>query len=365
MVCRGRSARSSRGWRRRHARRRHRPATRRARRPACPAGAGARGPGLDCRRADGLARARDLPAADGDHDQRPGGAADARRGSPRHRPGAGDPLRHRQRRSARERRHRAAARSAAQGRARDGAGRPRLDHPRRRRPAPRRGDRQARPGGARSRERSGRRARRSRSAPAGDAQPSAQRDGSDGRWAAVRDDGVGALPREAVVSTGSGQAIRSARAANTGPGLAAGAEETVFDPFYTTKKDGMGMGLSIVRSILESHGGSIRAANHERGGAVFEFTLPLAADEHRCRSTRRGDAPIIFPNARSAANPDIFRTSLHVAGCIPRGICAHTVCSLLGHRHRARCLRCDLEIRGARRARQGRHTKSGRTAAED
>jgi C4-dicarboxylate-specific signal transduction histidine kinase len=63
---------------------------------------------------------------------------------------------------------------------------------------------------------------------------------------------------------------------DTGPGLVAGAEETVFEPFYTTKKDGMGMGLSIVRSILESHGGSITAANLERGGAVFSFTLPLA-----------------------------------------------------------------------------------------
>ncbi len=87
-------------------------------------------------------------------------------------------------------------------------------------------------------------------------------------------------------STGSGQAhsTHSGQArvtvSDTGPGLPAGAEETVFDPFYTTKKNGMGMGLSIVRSILESHGGSITAANHERGGAVFELTLPLAVDDH-------------------------------------------------------------------------------------
>ena len=96
-----------------------------------------------------------------------------------------------------------------------------------------------------------------------------------------------------VPSTGSGQAPSTSSAqtasmssglahvtvSDTGPGLLAGAEETVFDPFYTTKKDGMGMGLSIVRSIVESHGGSITAANHELGGAVFEFTLPLAGDE--------------------------------------------------------------------------------------
>ena len=46
---------------------------------------------------------------------------------------------------------------------------------------------------------------------------------------------------------------------DTGPGMLAGAEETVFEPFYTTKKDGMGMGLSIVRTIIESHGGAITA----------------------------------------------------------------------------------------------------------
>ena len=80
-----------------------------------------------------------------------------------------------------------------------------------------------------------------------------------------------------ALSTGSGQA--HVTVSDTGPGLPAGAEETVFDPFYTTKRDGMGMGLSIVRSILESHGGSIRAANHADGGAVFEFTLPLSADD--------------------------------------------------------------------------------------
>jgi signal transduction histidine kinase/integral membrane sensor domain MASE1 len=62
---------------------------------------------------------------------------------------------------------------------------------------------------------------------------------------------------------------------DTGPGLPAGAEGDVFQPFYTTKARGMGMGLSIARSIVEAHGGAITARAAPAGGAVFTFTLPL------------------------------------------------------------------------------------------
>ena len=62
---------------------------------------------------------------------------------------------------------------------------------------------------------------------------------------------------------------------DTGPGLRPPNAGDVFKPFYTTKEKGMGMGLSIARSILESHGGGITAWNNPRSGASFAFTLPL------------------------------------------------------------------------------------------
>jgi signal transduction histidine kinase len=61
---------------------------------------------------------------------------------------------------------------------------------------------------------------------------------------------------------------------DSGGGLPTGAESRVFEPFFTTKPSGMGMGLSIARSIVESHGGRIWAADAPERGAEFHFTLP-------------------------------------------------------------------------------------------
>ena len=63
---------------------------------------------------------------------------------------------------------------------------------------------------------------------------------------------------------------------DTGPGLAQDVLDKLFQPFVTTKSAGMGIGLSICKSIIEAHGGSLWHEANPTGGAVFVFTLPEA-----------------------------------------------------------------------------------------
>jgi PAS domain S-box-containing protein len=60
-----------------------------------------------------------------------------------------------------------------------------------------------------------------------------------------------------------------------GPGIPEELQEQVFAPFFSTKADGLGLGLNICRTIVEAHGGHLKVANRSAGGAVFSFTLPL------------------------------------------------------------------------------------------
>ena len=64
---------------------------------------------------------------------------------------------------------------------------------------------------------------------------------------------------------------------DSGTGLDPSSLERLFHPFYTTKSNGMGMGLSICRSIIEAHGGRVWATANVPQGAAFQFTLPLRA----------------------------------------------------------------------------------------
>jgi signal transduction histidine kinase len=64
--------------------------------------------------------------------------------------------------------------------------------------------------------------------------------------------------------------------ADTGPGIDAAVIDQVFDQFFTTKPEGVGMGLSISRSIIESHGGRVRAESSKDGGTSFRFTIPIS-----------------------------------------------------------------------------------------
>ena len=66
---------------------------------------------------------------------------------------------------------------------------------------------------------------------------------------------------------------------DSGPGLDPEHLERVFAPFYTTKISGIGMGLSICRSIIAAHGGRLWAEAHRPRGAIFQFTLPAGLDD--------------------------------------------------------------------------------------
>jgi PAS domain S-box-containing protein len=82
--------------------------------------------------------------------------------------------------------------------------------------------------------------------------------------------------RELLISTEQDRAGVLVAVRDSGPGLDPSHLERVFDAFYTTKSSGMGMGLSICRSIIDAHGGQLRAEANEPRGAIFRFTLPAA-----------------------------------------------------------------------------------------
>jgi len=101
----------------------------------------------------------------------------------------------------------------------------------------------------------------------------------------VRDDptkpdevGTPKVPASARPAPNAKPAYVSVSVADSGPGLDPNSVDRLFDAFYTTKPQGLGMGLSISRSIIEAHGGWLCAKANEPKGALFQFMLPIAND---------------------------------------------------------------------------------------
>jgi signal transduction histidine kinase len=65
---------------------------------------------------------------------------------------------------------------------------------------------------------------------------------------------------------------------DSGPGIDPGSVDHLFEPFYTTKPQGLGMGLAISRSIIETHGGRLGITANAPRGAVFQFVLPVGIE---------------------------------------------------------------------------------------
>ena len=81
--------------------------------------------------------------------------------------------------------------------------------------------------------------------------------------------------RTVTLGTGMNGVVAELTVGDSGRGLSAESGHRLFEPFYSTKSQGLGMGLAIVRSIVERHGGRVHARNQTSGGAVFRVLLPL------------------------------------------------------------------------------------------
>jgi two-component system sensor kinase FixL len=84
--------------------------------------------------------------------------------------------------------------------------------------------------------------------------------------------------RELTLTTERWDRMVAFGVADTGSGIAASIEAQLFQPFVTTKHDGMGIGLSVSRAIIEAHGGRLWVEPNDGGGSVFRFTLPAVPE---------------------------------------------------------------------------------------
>ena len=86
---------------------------------------------------------------------------------------------------------------------------------------------------------------------------------------------------------------------DAGHGISAELLPTMFEPFHSTKSDGMGIGLSIARGIIETHGGRISAENGAHGGAIVGFNLPIVSPA----GSRPAERSALPPQRASSPRP--------------------------------------------------------------
>lgn len=108
-----------------------------------------------------------------------------------------------------------------------------------------------------------------------------------------------------LVRSGNGQAQISVR--DNGPGIAPDAMPRIFEPFFSTKTDGLGMGLAITRSIIEAHGGEIGAETQPSGGTAFHVRIPVESVE---------DFTSAFAVATTAVPRNVSSSGADVTVCV-------------------------------------------------
>src|SRR3546814_3416885 len=88
------------------------------------------------------------------------------------------------------------------------------------------------------------------------------------------------LPRIAIRTALDGRGLVEVVVEDGGRGMAPDVLDHAFDSFFTTKPQGMGLGLAISRSMVEAHGGQLWATSQEGVGTTVHFTLPIRSEEH-------------------------------------------------------------------------------------
>ena len=97
-------------------------------------------------------------------------------------------------------------------------------------------------------------------------------------FSAMRGTGLDGAGRLVVRTTSMDESNVLVEVQDSGTGIAADTLDSIFEPFVTSKPEGLGLGLSICRAIIERHGGTISAANNPDRGATFSITLPVARE---------------------------------------------------------------------------------------